>query len=308
MPPQAATRPRRGPAAWPLLTLLPLVLWLGACQRAPADAPEPDPVTGGATPAEAVSSLTAHLRSGDLAAFAHDAVPPALAPALDQAWREGRSRWPLTELPLSGQIPAVLAALSAPQAERTLLQAFNRQFAGADRELRSAAIALGVFAAQYLEHDGAFSDGERAHYTQLVAAISDWAAQAPLSDRERARAAITALVEASRQGGVGDDARLGQAGMPAGLTALSPVFSAAKQQLRAYGLDLDMAFDSLEVSLLEQTGDTARVRMRYLLAGRPVDAVVAVERVAGRWYVTDFLRHARAAAAVPPADAGPGGS
>ncbi len=301
---QAATRPGRRPGAWPLFTLLPLMLWLGACQRDAAEVPER--VTGGATPTEAVSGPTAHLRSGDLAAFAYDAVPPALAQPLDQAWREGRSRWPLTELPLSGQVPAVLAALSAPQAERTLLQAFNRQFAGADRELRSAAIALGVFAAQYLEHDGAFSADERAHYTQLVAAVSDWAAQAPLSDRDRARAAIGALVEAARRGGVGDDARLGQAGMAGGLDALSPLFTATKQQLREYGLDLDMAFDSLDVSLIEQTGDTARVRMRYLLAGRPVDAVVAVERVAGRWYLADFLRHARAAAAAAPGDRAPG--
>lgn len=303
---QAATRDMRGPRPWPLVAVLPLLLWLGACQREAAETPEP--ATGGATPTEAVTGLTAHLRSGDLAAFAHDAVPPAMAQPLDQAWREGRSRWPLTELPLSGQVPAVLAALSAPQAERSLLQAFNRQFAGADRELRSAAIALGVFAAQYLEHDGAFSDGERAHYTQLVAAISDWAAQAPLSDRDLAHATITALVQASREGGVGDDARLGQAGMHDGLTALSPLFSATKRQLRDYGLDLDMAFDSLEVTLLEQTGDTAQVRMRYLLAGRPVDAVVAAERIGGRWYLVDFLRHARAAADAPPADRAPAGS
>ncbi len=296
--PSRPRRRRRGAA------LLPLLLALAACRPDAAGVPEPA-VTGGATPVEAVTVPTGHLRSGDLAAFARDAVPAGLAAPLDRAWREGRSRWPLTELPLSGQVPAALAALTAPQAERALLQAFNRQFAGADRELRSAATALGVFAIQYLEHDGAYSDAERAHYTQLVAAVSDWAARAPLSDRDRARAAIDDLVAAARQGGVDGDAALGRAGMDAGLVALSPLFVAGKRQLRAYGLDLDLAFDSVEATLLEQTGDRARVRLQYLLDGQPIDAVVDVERVDGRWYVVDFLRDARLAAEAPAAPAAP---
>lgn len=280
------------------LIAVPLVLWLGACQREPA--PAPLPATGGATPVEAVTGLTGHLRQGDLAAFARDAVPAGLAPALDQAWREGRSRWPVSELPLSAQVPALLSALGAPQAEHVLLQAFNRQFAGADRELRSAATALGVFATQYLQHDGAFSETERLHYIQLVSAVSTWAAQAPLADRERARAAIAALTRAAREGGIDSDDALGQAGMEAGLGALSRLFLAGKTQLRAYGLDLDLAFDSVEVSLVRQTGEQAELRMQYVLAGQPVDALIEVERVDGRWYVRDFLRHARAAAGDAP--------
>lgn len=295
MQPQAAPGTIGAASGWRFAAALPLLLWLGACQREVAS--DAAPPTGGETPVAAVTGLTTHLRNGDLAAFARDAVPASLAGPLDQAWRDGRSRWPLTELPLSGQVPAALAALSAPQAERSLLQAFHRQFAGADRELRSAAIALGVFATQYLEHDGAFSAAERAHYTQLVAATSDWAAQAPLSDRDRARQLIAGLVAAARASGIDSDATLGRAGMTDGLAAVSPLFTAVKSELAAYGLDLDLAFDSATVSLVEQTGDRARVRLQYTLAGRPVDAVLEVERLGGRWYVSDFLRHARSAVA-----------
>lgn len=294
-------RRRRGRSRAATL-LLPLVLWLGACQREDADAPAP--ARGGATPVEAVAVLTAHLRSGDLAAFAHDAVTPELAPELDAAWRAGRSRWPISELPLSAQLPAVLTALGAPQAERLLLQTFNREFAGAERELRSAAVALGAFAIQYLEQGGDFSEDERAHYTQLIAAASAWAETAPLADRERARATIAALVAAAREGGLPSDAALGAAGMQDGLAKLSPLFTAGKLRLAAYGLDLDRTFDSVETTLDTQTGDTAQVRLRYVLADKPVDALVNVERHDGRWYVSDFLRHARAAAA-PDAPAAP---
>jgi len=291
--PGALRRRRRACTA---TLLLPLVLWLAACQRDGSD--DAPPARGAATPVEAVTLLTTHLRSGDLAAFAQDAATPDLLPGLEVAWREGRTRWPLDELPLSAQLPAVLAALNAPQAERELLQTFNRQFAGAEREMRSAAVALGGFAIQYLEQGGDFSEDERAHYTQLVAAASEWAGAAPLADRDRARDTIAALVAAARDSGIGSDAALGAAGMQAGLTRLSPLLTAGKRRLAAYGLDLDQTFDSVEATLDSQTGDTARVRMRYLLAGRPVDAVIAVERHDDRWYVSNFLRHAREAAAV----------
>ena len=49
--------------------------------------------------------------------------------------------------------------------------------------------------------------------------------------------------------------------------------------------------------------------MRYLLGGQPVDTVVQAERHDGRWYLSDVLRHARAAlerpATVTPAPAEP---
>ncbi|MDR6993181.1 hypothetical protein [Luteimonas sp. 3794] len=299
MPPSACAPARRRATT---ALLLPLMLWLAACQR--EDAVEVAPTTGAATPVEAVTLLTAHLRAGDLAAFAQDAATPDLQPELDAAWRAGRTRWPLDELPLSAQLPSVLAALNAPQAERVLLQTFNRQFAGAEREMRSAAVGLGGFAIQYLEQGGDFSEDERAHYTQLIAAASEWATAAPLADRGRARDTIAALVAAAKEGGLASDAALGAAGMHEGLTRLSPLFNAGKRRLAAYGLDLDQTFDSVEATLESQTGDTARVRMRYLLAGRPVDAVIAVERHEGRWYLSDFLTHARQAAA-PPATAAP---
>lgn len=302
MPLTARASIRRRRLARAATLLLPLTLWMAGCARESAG--EETITHGGATPVGAVTLLTGHLRSNDLAAFAQDAVTPDLVPALDQAWRDGRTRWPLSELPLSAQLPAFLQALSAPQAEHTLMQTFNRQFAGASRELRSAAIALGGFAIQYLEQGGDFSDAERAHYTQLIAAASDWAGTAPLADGDRARETIVALVAAAREGAIDSDATLGAAGMQDGLTRFGPLMRAGKQRLATYGLDLDETFDSVEASLETQTGDTAQVRMRYLLAGRPVDALIQVERHAGRWYVSDFLRHARQAAAAAPSTPG----
>ena len=52
---------------------------------------------------------------------------------------------------------------------------YDRQLAGAGGELRSAALALGLFGDKYVANEGDFSADERAHYRQLVAAASRWA-------------------------------------------------------------------------------------------------------------------------------------
>src|SRR3546814_3649225 len=82
------------------------------------------------------------------------------------------TRWPRDERPLGEHLPAMLAALQEPGAEVHWRKVFDRQFANADRELDSTAATLGLFGVQYVRNEGDFSDSERGHYTQIIAAIS----------------------------------------------------------------------------------------------------------------------------------------
>lgn len=167
--------------------LLPAMLALVVAACGWSDRPRVEPhLPGGATPVDAVEALNAHLVSGDLAAFARDALPADLHARLDAAWREGRTRWPLDELPLADTHPRALAALSADGAEASLQATFDRQFASAAAELRQTATALGLFAVQFIQQHGEYSEAERAHLGQVIAALSAWAADAPLTDRKRA--------------------------------------------------------------------------------------------------------------------------
>ncbi|HVR82483.1 MAG TPA: hypothetical protein VHF02_10450 [Luteimonas sp.] len=277
------------------------VLWtcllLAAC-RQPGQAPTAVALSGGATrPAQAVRLLTAHLRDNDLDAFARDAVPPALHAQLETAWREGRTRWPLDELPFDERLPTLLMSLSAPGSEARLQQVFDRQFSGAKAELKAAAASLGLFGVQYVSREGDYSAEERAHYAQLVEAMSRWGMSAPLGDRQRARKAIPQLAAAARRTGLTSGSEFARAGMSASLQRLAPFAATLKQMLARYGLRLDDSLAGMQVGLQQQTGDSARVRMRYRLGGSDIDTVVSVQRVDGRWYLSDYLRHAQAAVA-----------
>lgn len=277
-----------------LLSTVALLAAAG-CER---EAPPADPVP--TLPAQAVTQLVADLRRNDLAAYARHAVPPQLHARLETAWREGRTVWPLTELPLDDRFPSFIAALAAQDAERSLVATYRRQFAGADKELHSAAKTMGLFAIQYVRSEAGYSDTERDHHAQLIAAMSAWAQAAPLGDSARARVAIPQLVSAARATGLAAPDAFARTGMDRSLRRLGPFVERLKQVVNGYGLDLDAALASVQTSLAEQTGDTARVRVRYELAGEAVDAYVLVERRDGRWYLSDVLRHAETEAQAPP--------
>ena len=277
---------------------LSLVL-LAACKKR-----EPEELAGAASgPAAAVRQLAAHLQRNDLVGFARDAVPPDVHARLDTAWRAGQSRWPLTELPLEDKLVPMLAALSAKDAEKTLQRSFDRQFARQDRDLKEAARTLGLFGVQYVKNEGDYTQEERDHYAQVIAALGDWAQSAPLGDAALARTSLARLSPAARKSGLTSEEALNDAGMVASLQRLTPFFIEAKATFTRYGLPLDTTFADLRTGLVEEKGDTATVRIHYPLGERDIDTVVSLTRRGGRWYLTDYLKHAEdVLAAVPATD------
>lgn len=280
------------------LLLLALCM-LSACQRPaePAVAQQARTATAATRPVDAVYVLRDRLLTRDGAGFAQLAVPPALHTQLEAAWKVGQSRWPLDELPLDGRIPQMLAALQGPGADKALMATFRKQFAGADADIDQAVRTLTVFGTEYVQRDPDYSGAERDHTTQAIVAIGHWALAAPLDDPRRAQRFFSALSAAAIRSGIDGRAKwpaFAQLGMTQSLNRLSPFYATLLAQLRQqYGLDMDAALRGLRVTLVEQTGDSARLRLQYHLAGRPVDAVVPSVRIDGHWYLADYVRRAQ---------------
>lgn len=270
-----------------------VALVLAACGRAPVPGREARP----RAPDAAVARLAADLRADDLAAYARHALPPALHARVDAAWRAGHTRWPLAELPLHDQIPAAIAALAAPGAQARLRRQFDRQFAGQTGQLQAAAATLGLFAAQSVRTEGDFGEAQRDHYAELAAALGRWARGAPLGDRAHGHRAIGRLVQATRASGLGDAGRWQAEGLDAGLARLRPLLRAARLSLRDYGLDVHATLAGARMETLSLDGDRALVRVRYTVAGQPIEARVPLTRIDDAWYLDDILRVAEREAA-----------
>lgn len=247
-------------------------------------------------PVDAVLVLRDRLLARDGAGFTRLAVPPALHAQLVEGWGAGRTRWPLDELPLDAKIPKMLASLQEKNAESKLMATFRRQFAGADRDIDQAIQTLVLFAGEYLQEEAGYSPEEREHVAQTLAAVGRWALQAPLSEPKHAQAFFSALIAAAHRSGI--DGKAGTAayatlGMHASLNRLSPFLATLLAQLRQqYGLNVDAALRGAQVRLLEQTGDRARLRLQYTLAGQPIDAIVPAVRIDGHWYLADLVTRA----------------
>lgn len=292
--------------------LVLLLCWLPGCQRDNAtDAgairiSAPAPAKPAGKPVDAVNVLAARLLARDGAGFARLAVPPKVHARLVQGWSAGQTRWPLDELPLDSRLPGMLAALQAKGAEQALQATFRRQFKGADRDIDQAVRTLALFGGEYVQKQADYTAEEREHVGQAIAAMQRWALAAPLSDPDRAGRLFKALAAAAQRSGI--DGKAGNKayaalGMDSSLRRISPFLATLLAQLRRdYGFDLDASLRGLEVRLLEQTGDEARLRLRYSLAGSPIDAIVPAVRIDGHWYLADFVR--RAEASLAPADAG----
>lgn len=285
-----------------IAAMLTCAALLAGCARTPApdrEAPPPQ------APDAAVARLIADLRADDLAAYARHALPPALHARVDVAWRAGRTRWPLVELPLHDRIPAALAALAAPGARQRLTRQFDRQFAGNTRELQAAAATLGLFAAQAVRTEGDHGDAQRDHYAELVAAFGRWGQSAPLGDRARGHRTIERLVQAVQSSGLGDAARWQAEGLDAGLARLRPLLRATRLSLRDYGMDVHAALAGARVDTVQRDAARAVVRVRYAVAGQPIDARVPLTRIDGAWYLDDVLRVATREAARTAPQAAP---
>jgi hypothetical protein len=264
-------------------------LLVGACKR---DRIDPD--APAAEPVAALQQLARHVADNDLLGYARASVPPAHYTRLQAAWAQGHSRWPLTELPLDGQLLPMLASLSRPDAPQRLQRSFDTQIAGQATGVRQAAHSMGLFGVQYLRNQSDYTDAQRAHYSQVVDALSKWAAAAPLTDKQRARTTITLLTATARTAGLSTDAQLQAAGMEESLRRLAPFFKAFKTALASYGLALDEALTGLRGELVSELGNDAVVRVQYPLAGEQIEAQVRMTRRDGHWYVARTLEQADA--------------
>ena len=291
--------------------------WLSACRPAPT--PAAKDASGlrnvaAERPVDAIYVLRDRLLARDGAGFARVALPPALHAQVETAWRDGRSLWPLEELPLDGDIPRMLAALQEPDAARELTASFQRHLAGADGDIDQAVRTLVVFGSSYIQTDPDYTPDEREHVAQAMTALGNWALAAPLSDPKRARHLFAALAAAANHTGIDGrraDADFARLGMTASLGRLSRFFSTLTAQLRLqYGLDFDDSLRSVQATLQQQTGDSARLRLQYRIGGASVDAIVPVIRIDGHWYLADYVARARRSLGgpgVPAAAASPTG-
>jgi hypothetical protein len=245
-----------------------------AAQAAAVDAPDP---------ARQVRELARLFRAGDVPGLVHAMVPPS-------QWEKIRSEYERERAePISTQereeFAENIARFTAPDAVDRLMAEIEPKLEEA-RPQYGGALLMAYGAAQMAisSQDTDLTPEQRAQLEAVLPGAMGWASNTDFLSSDTMRQALTLLTDAARRTGLTTLDQIKALPLDAVLQRTGPVFAAAKEAVRLYGVDLDAIADSLQVEVLEVNGDQARVRTTITLFDTPLWADHDLVLVEGRWY------------------------
>lgn len=285
----------RFPTARALAALLLLAFALAGCRR------EPEPADQARAPGDPVSAVEAQaeaLKDNDLVRFSRLGLPPGLHARTEALWNQRVAEAPPADPEEAREYAEVMARLMAKDAEAQLMRDLEPKLAQFEAEMAGQwplmQATAGIFLNAAIEANTELDAAQKAHGQSLVSALLAWAKPELIADRARARRAIAALSRTARELDLPtlEDARALEM-MPA-MEKGSIALAGLKEATRAYGLDLDASLEGMQVELLSQEGDQARVKVDYPLLGETVSFEMDLVRVEGGWYGAEAIRQAEA--------------
>ncbi len=274
-----------------LLGLFTLVLALGACRRdeaALAKAPG-DPVA-------AVKAQAQALRDNDLVRYSRLSLPPELHARSEALWNQRVAQAEPVSDKDAAEFDRMMGRLTAPDAEAALIRDLEPKLAKLEGEISGQwplmqATAL-IFVNAAIQANTELTDAEKAHGTEVAASLMAWAQPALLTDRERARKAIGALVSTAKAVDLPTLQQARALEMTPALEKGGTAMAGIKKVTLAYGLDMDRALDGVQAELVSADGEEAIVKVSYPLLDKTVSFEMPMSRRDGGWYSTDSLRQA----------------
>jgi hypothetical protein len=277
-----------------------LVLATAAALFMTAHKPGPAPVmAGGETPEASLLQSVALIKTGDFAGFWKHALPPADYDTLRTDWTRPRP----DEHPISPEDRADfiknMQMLTEPDAETKLYALARPKLAQLQAQYSDQVpVMIGVMqaiAATGVAQSKELTNPQRQQATEVINVLAPWAQQVPWFDQARAKQAIVVAVATARKLDIKTPEQLRTMDFDTAMQKYSAGFMGIKQILAIYGLSIDDVLDSVKVTTLENRNAHARVRVDYVLLGKPLSIESELVQQDGRWYSADVLQNVREA-------------
>ena len=234
-------------------------------------------------PANEIKQLAQLFRAGDLAGLAQALTPRSKWEAARMAFEKHRSK-PTSEAERA-RFAENMRQITAPDAVDQLMRKIEPELVKARQQLPAMLLmAFGAMQFAVNSSETKLTDAQREALRSALPGIQRWAGTTDFLSTESMRRSLTLLTDAARRTGITDIDQLKALPLEGALEQANPMLAAAKEAVRAYGLDLDAVADSLKVDVLERGADTARVRTTVTLFGAPVWAEHELVLVEGHWY------------------------
>ncbi len=239
------------------------------------------------SPEGAVMALAQALQANDLELFLRSSLH-------EDDYAEARREWDLARAGAIDaadreQVDAVLAALADDDLVEGLMQEI-----GPSLEAARPNLPLMLMVAQTMGHanisaNEALTEAQKNAANELLAALGKWAGGKDLANPELARAGLTQWVAAARKIDLKSSSDLQALEFEEMLARVGILMAATRDMLNVYGFALDDVFASVKASVLRQQGDTALVRVNFVLLDIEQQFDVVLLRQNGRWLPASLM-------------------
>lgn len=264
------------------------VALFAACKKDEEAAATPAAVAKAtATPEAAIQSAVEHLKTGNIKALVMSQVPPNHLDEMRANWKKELEEDPPTEQEKT-EFQAMMAELTAPDAEAKLMEKLEPQLTKFETEYAPQMpmmIAMGQgLMVQGIKDSQDLTDPQKVEATKSVEALAKWVQGVKLTDRELAKAAVSHVVAAARELNLKtlDEARA--LDFDTAMEKSGIAFRGAKKVLETYGLSLDKVLDTVKAEVVSKQGDTAKVKVSYVMFDQPMSFDTELVQIDGRWY------------------------
>lgn len=288
------------PTARPMIAagLLALCV-LAACKR-----DEPEQTTQAARqPEAAVAALAQALRDDDVLRFSRLSLPPALRTRMAERWKAERAQRDPPSEKDRREYAELMTRLTAPDAETRLYAELEPELARMEREL-STQLPLMVGMGSGLANAGINASPQigaeqKKHASAVVDALAAWLMRAPLTDRAKAREAITAAADTARKLDLKTMDAVQALDYDPAMRKAGVAMTGVKKIVKVYGLDADRSLASVKTRTLSSKTGRAAIEVSYTLLDKPVKFEMAMVERDGHWYSAEAIAGAERELAKP---------
>ena len=260
---------------------------VAAC-KPDADAPI---IAGG--PVETDEQWYRSMHADNVAALFEQSLPPAAIDRLRAGWDEIRQSDEEVSAEDREQFAKMMDDLTRADAEDRLYAQLEPSLVRMETELAAQLplmVAMGTgFASAGIQENPELTEAQKKHALEAIGALAGWISGAPLADRDKARQAIAEVTGAARALDLPELEALRGLTLDQALDKLSIVSAALKAVFAVYGLDLNASLSEASFSLVEESGDSAIVRISYPLAANQLELEQSLVRVDDRWYSAELI-------------------
>lgn len=126
-------------------------------------------------------------------------------------------------------------------------------------------------------------DDQKESLTKIANAFIDYASETDLLSEEVTRKAITAAVETAKSLDMNSLDDLQNMSFDQAMGKASMVMGGMKNVMSVYGISIDDMLDSVNVSDVEENGDSANMKIAYDFFGESFNQDVKMKKVNGQW-------------------------